>query len=58
MQIWQQLRNRHVYEAEMPRVSIEKMPQRRYEAGMRRSRGPMCRQAEREKSSQRERQTE
>lgn len=34
MQVWQQLRNRYVHEAEMPRVSIKKMPNRRHEARM------------------------
>lgn len=34
MQIRQQLRNRHVHEAQVPRVSIEKMSDRRYEARM------------------------
>lgn len=32
VQVWQQLRNRHVHEAEMPGVSVEKMPHRRHEA--------------------------
>jgi hypothetical protein len=34
MQIRKQLRNRHVYETKVSRVPVEKVPQRRYEAGM------------------------
>lgn len=32
MQVRQQLRNRHVHEAEVPGMSVEKMPNRRHEA--------------------------
>lgn len=55
MQIWKQLRDRHVHEAEMSGVSVKEVFERWHEARMRSSRGTVCREKERKESPERER---
>lgn len=58
MQVRQQLRDRYVHEAQVPGMSIKEVPKRGHATRVCRARKPVCRQAQGEKGTERERQAQ